>query len=57
MNPAKSFLGVANGKFIGFVETSKGIHLDPEKLCAIQEMQPPSILKELRGLSGYLAYI
>ena len=32
MNPTKSFLGVASGKFLGFVVTSKGIHLDPEKV-------------------------
>lgn len=57
MNPAKSFLGVSSGKFLGFVITSKGIHLDPEKVCAIQKMQPPKNLKELRGLQGRLAYI
>ena len=28
MNPTKSFLGVSNGKFLGFIVTSKGIHLD-----------------------------
>ena len=50
MNPAKSFLGVTSGKFLGFVVTSKGIHLDPEKIRAIQEMRPPRSLKELRGL-------
>ena len=32
MNPTKSFLGVASGKFLGFVVTSTGIHLDPEKV-------------------------
>ena len=57
MNPTKSFLGIANGKFLGFVVTSKGIHLDPEKVRAVQEMQPPRNLKELRGLQGRLAYI
>ena len=57
MNPTKSFLGVASGKFLGFVVTSTGIHLDPEKVRAIQEMQPPRSLKELRGLQGRLAYI
>ena len=31
MNPTKSFLGVASGKFLGFVVTSTGIHLDPKK--------------------------
>ena len=41
MNPTKSFLGVASGKLLGFVVTSKGIHLDPEKVRAVQEMQPP----------------
>ena len=33
MNPTKSFLGVTNGKFLGFVVTSKGIHLDPKKFA------------------------
>ena len=34
MNPIKSFSGVASGKFLGFVITSKGIHLDPEKVLS-----------------------
>ena len=57
MNPIKSFLGVASSKFLGFVVTSKGIHIDPEKVRAVQEMQPLRNLKELRGLQGRLAYI
>ena len=35
MNPVKSFLGVLSGKFLGFIVTSKGIHLDPDKIKAI----------------------
>ena len=35
MNPTKSFLGVASGKFLGFVVKSKVIHLDLEKVRAI----------------------
>ena len=35
MNPTKSFLGVANGKFLGFIVTSKIIHLDPEKVRTV----------------------
>ena len=38
MNPTNTFLRVASGKFLGFVVTSKGIHLDPEKVYAVQEM-------------------
>lgn len=41
INPTKSFEGVSNGKFLGFVVTSKGIHLDPDKVKVIQEMQSP----------------
>ena len=57
MNPIKFFLGVSSGKFLGFIVTSKGIHLDPDKVKAIQNMQPPKNLKKLRGLQGRLAYI
>ena len=57
MNPTKSFLGVSSGKFLGFIVTSKGIHLDLEKISAIRDMKPPRSLKELRGLQGKLAYI
>jgi len=57
MNPTKSFLGVTSGKFLGFVVTSKGIYLDLKKVCAVQEMQPPKSLRELRELQGRLAYI
>jgi len=38
MNPTKSFLRVSSGKFLRFIVTSKGIHLDPDKIKAIQEM-------------------
>ena len=48
---------MASGKFLGFVVTSQGIHIDPEKVRAIQKMQPPRNLRELRGLEGRLAYI
>ena len=48
MNPTKSFLEVSSGKFLGFIVTSKRIHLDTNKVKAIQRMQPPKNLKELR---------
>jgi len=50
-------LGISNGKFLGFIVKSKGIHLDPDKVKAIQSMQPPKNFRELRGLQGRLAYI
>ena len=43
-------IGVSSGKFLGFIVTSRGIHLDPNKVKAIQNMHLPKNLKELRGL-------
>ena len=40
VNPTKSFFGVSTGKFLGFIVTSKEIYLDPDKINAIQSMQP-----------------
>ena len=57
MNLTNSFLGVSSGKFLGFIVTSKGIYLDPNKVKVIQSMHPPKNLKELRGLQGRLAYV
>jgi len=56
INPTKSFLGVSSDKFLGFIVTSKGIHLDPDKVKTIQSMQPPKNLKELRGLQGRIKH-
>src|SRR4051812_8579658 len=57
MNMTKSFLRVSSNKFLGFIVISKGIHLDPKKISAIRDMEPPRSLKELRGLQGKLADI
>ena len=35
----------------------QGFHLDSEKIYAIQQMQPLSNSKELKGLQGRLAYM
>jgi len=55
--PHQILPGITSGKFLRFVFTSKGIHLDLEKVRAVQEMQPSRNLRELRGLQGRLAYI
>ena len=47
MNPTKSFLGVLSGKFLGFIVTSKGIHLDPTKSKPFRTCIHLRILKNL----------
>jgi hypothetical protein len=57
MNPLKCAFGVSSGKFLGFVVRHRGIEIDPLKIKAIQEIQPPKNLTELKSLQGRLAYI
>ena len=45
------------GKLLGFIVSDKGIHVDPAKVKAIQEMPAPRIEKEVRGFLGHLNYI
>lgn len=44
--PYQIFPGVSSGKFLRFIVTSRGIHLDLNKVKAIREMQLPP---ELNG--------
>ena len=52
MNLTKSFLRVASGKFLRFVVTFKGIHLDPEKVRAVRRCNLQEILESLEDCKG-----
>ncbi|XP_047156021.1 uncharacterized protein LOC124827081 [Vigna umbellata] len=54
LNPAKCTFGVAAGKFLGFMLTSRGIEANPDKCEAILQMQSPTTLKEVQRLVGRL---
>ncbi|GKV14890.1 hypothetical protein SLEP1_g25693 [Rubroshorea leprosula] len=41
LNPAKCIFGVELGKFLGFMVSQRGIEVNPEKIKAIIEMEPP----------------
>ncbi|GJT90443.1 reverse transcriptase domain-containing protein [Tanacetum coccineum] len=55
LNPKKCSFGVKEGKFLGYMVTSKGIRANPKKTKAIADMQSPWTLKEMQSLSGKLA--
>ena len=57
LNPAKCSFGVKTGKLLGFVVSSRGIEVDPDKAKAIQEMPAPKTEKEVRSFLGRLNYI
>jgi hypothetical protein len=47
LNPAKCTFGVPTGKLLGFLVSSRGIEVNPSKICAIERMKPPTNLKEV----------
>ncbi len=47
LNPQKCAFGVTAGKLLGFMITQRGIKVDPGKIKAIVEMEPPSTEKQI----------
>jgi ABC-type uncharacterized transport system involved in gliding motility auxiliary subunit len=47
LNPAKCTFGVPAGKLLSFLVSSWGIEVNPDKICAIERMKPPTNLKEV----------
>lgn len=52
LNPEKCSFGIQAGKYLGFMLTSRGIEVNPEKCKAIIQMQSPSNVKEVQQLTG-----
>ncbi|XP_077222005.1 uncharacterized protein LOC143855835 [Tasmannia lanceolata] len=44
-------------KLLGFMVSERGIEVDPQKIKAIQEMEPPRTEKEIRGFLGKVQYL
>ncbi|KAK0583930.1 hypothetical protein LWI29_005259 [Acer saccharum] len=55
LNPDKCAFGVSAGKFLGFMVHEKGIEANSEKIKAILELQSPTTLKQVQGLTDRLA--
>ena len=47
LNPSKCAFGVSLGKFLGFMVSQKGIEVNPDKIQAILNMEPPKNIKEV----------
>ncbi|GKV39829.1 hypothetical protein SLEP1_g47544 [Rubroshorea leprosula] len=46
LNPLKCTFAVESGKFLGYVVSKKGIEVNPEKVEAVQQMEPPRTVKD-----------
>ena len=55
LNPEKCVFGVRAGKLLGFLVSERGIEANPEKIDAIQQMKPPSSVREVQKLAGQIA--
>ncbi|GJS94836.1 reverse transcriptase domain-containing protein [Tanacetum coccineum] len=55
LNLKKCSFGMEEGKFLGYIVTSKGIRADPEKAKVVVNMPSPRNLKQMQRLSGKLA--
>jgi hypothetical protein len=41
LNPKKCVFGVSSGKLLGYMVSSRGIDVNPTKVNAIENLQPP----------------
>ncbi|GKU90937.1 hypothetical protein SLEP1_g4878 [Rubroshorea leprosula] len=55
LNPAKCIFGVELGKFLGFMVSRRGIEVNPEKIKAVAEMEPPKSVKDVQRLTRRVA--
>ncbi|CAH9107126.1 unnamed protein product [Cuscuta europaea] len=55
LNPKKCTFSVQGGKFLGYMVSQRGIEINPEKIQAIINMEPPRNVKEVKQLTGRLA--
>ena len=55
LNPGKCTFGVTVGKFLSFMISQRGIKVNPEKIRAIVELEPPRMVKKVQSLNGKIA--
>jgi hypothetical protein len=57
MNPNKRTFGVSDGEFLGFQVHEGGIEVGKKSMKAIDEVVPPTNLKELQSLLGKINFV
>ena len=55
LNPSKCVFRMTAGKFLGFMVSQRGIEVNPEKVRAIIELEPPKTVKAVQSLNGKVA--
>ena len=55
LNPEKCVFGAPSGKLLGFFVSHRGIEANPDKIKAIEHIQAPKTVKDIRRLIGCVA--
>ena len=55
LNPEKCVFGIPSGKLLGFFVSHRGIEANPDKIKAIEQIQAPRTVKDVRHLTGCVA--
>src|SRR3989337_1765160 len=55
LNPEKCVFGVPSGKLLGFFVSQHGIEANPDKIKAIEQIEAPKRVKDVRRLAGCVA--
>ena len=55
LNPSKCMFRITAGKFLGFMVSQRGMKVNPEKVRAILELEPPRTVKVVQSLNGKVA--
>ena len=55
LNPEKCVFGVSSGKLHGFFVSQRGIEANPDKIKAIEQIEAPKHIKDVRRLTGCIA--
>src|SRR3954464_5024495 len=57
LNPKKCIFGVPAGKLLGFIVSTRGIEVNPEKIKAILNINRLTCLKDIQRLTGCVAAV
>src|SRR3989337_3006493 len=55
LNPEKCVFGIPSGKLLGFFVSQCGIEANPDKIKAIEQIEAPKRVKDVRRLAGCVA--
>src|SRR3990170_8208877 len=55
LNPKKCVFDIPSGKLLGFFVSQRGIEANPDKIKAIEQIEAPKRVKDVRRLAGCVA--